>query len=179
MVPAPPSFYFIFYSNPLLFYYYPNVTKRWIPTSPWGKGEGWCWYFSSQCFATVGIQHPVTVCIKPAGPPKCTGLLLTVLLVLSGPSDISPCHVDTTGQSDTALCMYRDKKKKTVHVYSFRNISTESPWTFAMLLHFILCVCLVELYCRTKLRHHALAAGCMEFLHLVLWWGGGEESQSL
>lgn len=32
-----------------------------------------------------------------------------------------------------------------------------------------LCAYLVGLYCRTKLRHHAPAAVCMEFLHLGLW----------
>lgn len=105
-VPADPHSPSLFtLTLPLLFYHYPNITKRWIPTSPWGKGEGWWWCFTSRCSAIVCSQNPVTVCRKPAGPPKCTWLFITMLLVLSGPSNISPWHPDTTGQSDTALCM--------------------------------------------------------------------------
>lgn len=148
--------------------------------SLWGWGGGWGHHYISfgLCFPSqrntlVLSQHPGRVCLRPAGPSKCTRFLL------SGPSSIFSWHPETTGQSDTALCMYRDTKIH--HMCTLLGISPrrDSLNSYNVAPFHSLWACLVELYCRTKLRRHAIAAGCVEFLHLVLWCGGGEESQSL
>lgn len=136
--------------------------------------------FPSRHNATVLSQHLAPVCMRPVGPPKCTGFLFTLSSLLSGPSNFSCWHPDTTGPSDRgSLHVWGYKNTKRMCTLSGISPRRDSLNSCNVATFRSLCACLVELYCRTKLRHHAPAAGCMEFLHLVLWWGGGEESQSL
>lgn len=73
----PPSFLSLFtLTLPTLFPRYLNISKRWMPTSPWGRGEGgggqryvsFGLYFPSWRSATVLSQHLAPVCMRPVGP---------------------------------------------------------------------------------------------------------------
>lgn len=130
--------------------------------------------FPSHCYSIVHVPHPAPVCSRPVGPSMCASLLFT--------PDPPVFSLDALIQHDSQPLLFAEVDTEILtHVGSFRNISTERlPEQLQRCsISFFLCPLWKSCCCRTKLRRYAIAAGCVEFLHLVLWCGGGEESQSL
>lgn len=128
--------------------------------------------FPSQCYFIVCGPHPAPVRWRPVGLSMCTSLSFT--------PDPSLFSTDTLIQHESQLLLFTETKIL-LHVDPFRNISTERLPEQLQRCSISVYRCLLWKSCcfRTKLRRYAIPAGCVEFLHLVLWCGGGEESQSL
>lgn len=147
------------------------------PHESWGRGGGgrgghryvsFRMCFPSRRNGTVLSQHLAPVYMRPVGPRKCTRFIWSMccvdlqvsppgILIQQGSQSESSLHVQ--GYTNTeCTCTRVEISPRSDSLNSCNAAAFQSPGA-----------CLVELCCGTKLRHHALAAGCMHLLHLVLW----------